>query len=213
MKSPLEIRYDKLGPRVVIALRSRFFEARYFSNEADAAEEILKMIPQTHLVSWGGSITAVGLGLQKNIKERGYQVIDRDMAANKEERTELMRKALLCDTYIAGINAISEDGQLVNLDGGGNRVAAMCYGPKQVILVAGMNKVVKDLDAAMVRVRTIAAPANMQRFPGTHTPCADSGSCGNCCCQDSICSCLVVTRLCKPAGRIKVVLIGKDLGF
>ena len=213
MKTPMEIRYDKLGPKVVKALQSRFFDAWYFDNEADASEKIFSLIPQNHVVSWGGSLTAAGLGIQKGIAERGYQVIDRDSAATKEERTELMRKALLCDTYIAGINALSEDGQLVNVDGGGNRVAALCYGPRQVILVAGMNKVRKDLETAMARARTIAAPANMQRFPGTKTPCADTGSCGNCMSADSICSFIVTLRLCKPAGRIKVILIGKDLGL
>jgi len=213
MKTPMEIRYDKLGPKVVKALHSRFFEAWYFSSEAEAVEKVFSLIPQTHVVSWGGSVTAAGLGIQKSAVERGYKVIDRDKAANKDERTELMRQALLCDTYIAGTNAVTEDGQLVNVDGGGNRVAAMCYGPRQVILTIGMNKVVRDLDAAVLRARTIAAPANMQRFSGIHTPCAETGSCGNCSSVDSICSFMVITRLCKPAGRIKIILIGKDLGL
>jgi len=213
MKTPLEIRYGKLGHKVARALQSRFFDAWYFENEAEAVEKLFNLIPKDHLVSWGGSLTAAGLGIQKSAVERGYNVIDRDKAANKEERTELMRKALLCDTYITGTNAVSEDGQLVNVDGGGNRVAAMCYGPRQVILVAGMNKVVKDLDAAITRARTVAAPSNMQRFPGTHTHCQDTGSCINCTSPDSICSFLVITRLCKPAGRIKVILIGKELGL
>ena len=213
MRTPSEIRYDKLGPRVVKALQSRFFNAWYFDNEIQAAEKLFSLVPKEHVVSWGGSLTAAGLGIQKGIIERGYQVIDRDSAASKEERTELMRKALLCDTYISGTNAISEDGELVNIDGGGNRVAAMCYGPKQVIIVAGMNKVRKDLDTAIVRARTIAAPSNMQRFAGTKTHCSETGSCINCLSPDSICSCIVITRLCKPAGRIKVILIGKDLGL
>jgi L-lactate utilization protein LutB len=124
-----------------------------------------------------------------------------------------MRRALLCDTYLAGTNAISEDGQLVNIDGNGNRVAAMIYGPKQVIVAAGMNKVAKTLPDAVVRARNIAAPANVQRFPGLKTPCNETGSCADCLSPDTICSFLVTIRYCKPAGRIKVVLIGKDLGF
>ena len=211
--TPLQIRYDKLGNKVARALQARFFDAWYFDNEHEAVDKVFSLIPKEHVVSWGGSLTASGLGIQKNLIEQGYRVINRDVAANKEERAELMRKALLCDTYITGTNAISEDGQLVNVDGGGNRVAAMCYGPRQVILVAGMNKVVRDLDSAVIRARTIAAPSNMQRFPGTHTHCQETGSCVNCTSPDSICSFIVTTRLCKPAGRIKIILIGKDLGL
>ena len=213
MNTFIEIRYNKLGPKVVKALQSRFFDAWYFENEDGAIEKLFSLIPKDHVISWGGSLTAQGLGIQKSAEEQGYQVIDRDTASSREERTELMRKALLCDTYIAGINAISEDGQLVNVDGFGNRVAAMCFGPRQVILVAGMNKVVKDLDAALARARTVAAPSNMQRFQDNKTPCAAEGSCADCKFPDSICSYIVTTRLCKPAGRIKVILIGKDLGL
>jgi hypothetical protein len=125
---------------------------------------------------------------------------------------ERMRQALLCDTYLTGTNAISEDGQLVNIDGNGNRVAAMCYGPKQVIVVAGMNKVRQTLDAAVIRARTIAAPANMQRFE-KKTPCHETGAFGDCLLEDSICATFVRIRFCKPKGRIKVILIGKDLGL
>jgi L-lactate utilization protein LutB len=124
-----------------------------------------------------------------------------------------MRQALLCDTFLSGSNALSEDGQLVNIDGFGNRVAAMTFGPRQVIVVAGMNKVVKTLDDAVTRARTIAAPLNAQRFPNLKTPCNETGACANCLSPDSVCSFIVTTRLCKPAGRIKVILIGKDFGF
>jgi hypothetical protein len=101
----------------------------------------------------------------------------------------------------------------VNIDGNGNRVAAMCFGPRQVIVAAGMNKVAKTVEEAMIRARTIAAPANVQRFEGTRTPCYMTGSCAECRGDGSVCTYLVTTRLCKPAGRIKVLLIGKDLGL
>ena len=213
MRTPMELRYDKLGPKVVKALENRFFEAWYFSDVSAVAEKVFSLIPKTDVISWGGSLTAVGLDLTKLAVEKGYTVIDRDKAKSPEERTELMRKALLCDTFFAGANAITEDGQLVNIDGGGNRVAAMCFGPKQVIIVAGMNKVRKDLKTAYARARTIAAPANAQRFPNGKTPCNVTGACEDCCSPDSICSFIVNLRLCKPKGRIKVILIGKDLGL
>jgi hypothetical protein len=213
-QSFIEARYDKLGPRVVKALRSRFFEAWYVPGPEEAVEQVFSLIPAADVVSWGGSVTAAGLGLTRQAAERGYRVIDRDSAANPQERNELMRRALLCDTFLTGTNALSEDGQLVNIDGGGNRVAAMIYGPRQVIVVSGMNKVVKTLRDAYNRARTVAAPNNMQRVgPGGKTPCGEQGTCGDCLSADSICTYIVTTRLCKPAGRIKVILIGKDLGL
>jgi hypothetical protein len=213
VKTPVELRYDKLGPKVAKALQNRFFEAWYFSEIPEAVEKVFSLIPKTDTVSWGGSLTTAGLNLQTMAVEKGYKVIDRDKAASPEERMDLMRQALLCDTYLTGTNAITEDGQLVNVDGNGNRVAAMIFGPKQVIVVAGMNKAAQTITDAANRARTIAAPANAQRFPNLKTLCNETGACGDCLSQDSICSFIVRTRLCKPKGRIKVILIGKDLGM
>ncbi|MDR1900657.1 MAG: lactate utilization protein [Treponema sp.] len=213
MKTFAEIRYDKLGPRVVKALEARGFDAWYFPAPEEGTEKFFSLIPEGDTVSWGGAMTAVDLGLMDKIYEKGYKVIDRDKAASPEERLERMRQALLCDTFVAGTNALSEDGQLVNIDGFGNRAAAMIFGPKQVIILAGMNKVTRTLEDAVVRARTVAAPVNMQRFPGRKTPCGETGACGDCLSPDSICTYIVTTRLCKPPGRIKIILIGKDLGF
>ena len=116
-----------------------------------------------------------------------------------------MRQALTCGTFIMSSNAISADGQLVNIDGNANRVAALCYGPESVLVIAGMNKVMGDLDSAIARARQVAAPAN--------APCAVTGSCGDCTSPDCICCQMVITRACRPAGRIKVILVGEDLGF
>jgi hypothetical protein len=211
--TPMELRNQKLGPKVVQALKKRFFEAWYFDDTGEAVDKVMSLIPKEHVVSWGGSVTVAGLGIQERLAKAGYKLLDRDKAASPEERTEIMRQALLCDTYLTGANALSEDGQLVNIDGNGNRVAAMIFGPRQVIVVAGMNKVSKTLDDALVRARTIAAPLNVQRFPGLKTPCAETGSCANCLSEQTVCNYFVTTRLCKPAGRIKVILIGKDLGL
>jgi len=213
MKTFAEQRYSKLGPKVVKALKARFFDAYYFDDPAEAAEKIVSLIPKDHQVSWGGSMTLTGLGIQERLKNDGYNLLDRDNASSGEERQQIMRRALLCDTYLSGTNALSEDGQLVNIDGNGNRVAAMIYGPKQVIIAAGMNKVAKTYEDALVRARTIAAPLNVQRFQNLKTPCNENGSCADCLSSDTICSYFVTTRICKPANRIKVVLIGKDLGF
>jgi L-lactate utilization protein LutB len=213
METAYELRNSKLGPRVADALKKRFFDAWYFDDPAEAADMVVSLIPKEHVVSWGGSMSVVGLGIQERLANEGFNLIDRDKALNFEERMELMRNALLCDTFLCSSNAISEDGQLVNIDGYGNRVAAMIFGPKQVIVVAGMNKVVKTVEDAMVRARTIAAPSNAQRFPHIDTPCDKTGSCANCITQDTICNYFVTTRLCKPAGRIKVILVGRNLGL
>jgi hypothetical protein len=213
MDTPKSLRYRKLGAKVVRALKERFFEAWYFDGPSEALDKILSLIPAGHVVSWGGSLTLGELGVTERVALEGYKVIDRDKATDRQERFELMRQALLCDTFLTGCNAISEDGQLVNIDGFGNRVAAMIFGPRQVIVVAGMNKVAKTLDDALARARNIAAPANTQRFPDNKTPCNETGSCADCKSPDSICSFFVTTRLCKPANRIKVILVGQDLGL
>jgi L-lactate utilization protein LutB len=213
MSTPHELRNQKLGAKVVKALLNRRFEAWFVDDPIEVADKVLSLIPKTDTVSWGGSLTLAGLGIQERLVTEGYQTLDRDTAKSPEERTEIMHRALLCDTFLTSSNAISEDGQLVNIDYYGNRVAAMIYGPRQVIVVAGMNKITKTLEDAYVRARTIAAPLNTQRFPQNKTPCNASGSCANCLGQDSICSFIVHTRLCKPEGRIKVIIVGKDLGL
>ena len=212
MKTPMELRYDKMGPKLVKALEGRLFDAWYFSEIPEAVEKVFSLIPKTDTVSWGGSLTVTTLGLTTMAAERGNKVIDRDKASSPAERTELMRQALLCDTYLTSTNAITEDGQLVNIDGVGNRVAAMIFGPKQVIVVAGMNKVAQTLMDAFTRAKTIAAPTNVQRFQ-LNTPCSVTGTCAECLTEDTICSFVVRLRYCKIKGRIKVILIGKDLGM
>lgn len=212
MLEPLKIRNDKAGPKVCEALNKRHFEAYYVSTKEDAVKKILSLIPQNHTIAWGGSITMEQLSLKSVLKENNYTLIDRDNAKTPEEREELMHQALSCGTFIMSSNAITEDGQLFNIDGKGNRVAALCYGPKNVLIIAGMNKVVQDIDAAYSRVRGYAAPVNGQRFE-LKTPCKINGQCGDCISPDCICQQMVTTRMCKPEGRIKVVLVGEDLGI
>lgn len=212
MLTQRKMQYDKAGAKVAEALNKRHFEAYYCSDRATALEKILELIPQDHVVSWGGAATVDELGVKEALRQRGQAVIDRDTAKDAQERQQMLKQALTCDTFLMGSNAISADGQLVNIDGTGNRVAALCFGPTQVVVVAGMNKVAGDLDGAMRRAREVAAPMNAQRFP-LKTPCVANGLCGDCKGPDSICAQIVTTRLCKPAGRIKVVLVGEDLGF
>lgn len=206
-------RYDKLGPKVVQALNQRHFEAYYCDNAQEAIEKVLQLIPKEHVVAWGGSTTLNELNLKNIIKDNNYTVIDRDTAQSMEERVELMRQSLLCDTYLMSSNAITEDGILFNIDGNGNRLAAMIYGPKSVIIIAGMNKVVKDLEHAISHVRNVTSPLNTLNFPQAKTPCNQTGTCSNCISEDTSCAQLVTTRVSRPAKKHKVILIGEDFSF
>ena len=134
-----------------------------------------------------------------------------DKAKNFEEREELLRQCLLTDTFLTGANAISMDGQMVNIDGTGNRLAAICFGPKQVIVVAGMNKVTDTLESAIQRARSVASPMNEQRFDFP-TPCNVTGVCADCKSEKCICNHILVTRHSR-GNRIKFILVGEDLGF
>lgn len=211
MATPQQIRNDKVGTQVVKALEARHFEAYYCATKEEAREKILSLIPKSDTVAWGGSATMEALGIIDSVR-KSNNVIDRDTAKNPEEKADLMRKSLLCDTYLCGTNAMSEDGILVNVDGNGNRVAAMTYGPKNVIVAVGVNKIVKTEADAISRARNIAAPINAQRF-GLETPCSKTGECGNCKLTQSICCYMVTTRLCRPAKKIKVVITGEAMGF
>ena len=212
MLVPVKTLFDVKGPKVVEALKKRHFEAYYCSDKDSAVKKILEIIPKNHSVAWGGTMTMDQPGIKEKLSAAGYSLIDRDTGKSPEERELIMHKALSCGSFIMSSNAITEDGQLFNIDGKGNRVAALIYGPENVIIIAGMNKVVQDIDAAYKRVRGYAAPANAQRFD-IDTPCKKIGECADCLSSTTICAQFVTTRICKPEGRIKVVLIGEELGI
>ena len=204
-------RYDKAGPAVAEAMKKRGFDAYYVSTAEEARAKALELIPEGSTVSWGGSVTIDQIGLKQAVIEGGYEVINRDEAKTPEERTEFMRKGLTCDVFLMSANAVSEDGQMVNIDGNGNRVAALCFGPKEVIVIAGMNKVVANVDDGIRRVRTQAVPPNCVRL-SCDTPCAKTGKCAECI-PNSICANIVITRKSMVPNRIKVILIGETLGY
>ena len=212
MADPIKQLFELKGPKVADALKKRGFEAYYVSDKAAAVQKILELIPKEHSISWGGCMTMDQLELKDKLASKGYTLIDRDTAKTPEEREVIMHQALNCGSFIMSSNAITEDGQLFNIDGKGNRVAALCYGPQNIIVIAGMNKVVQNMDAAYSRVRGYAAPANAQRFD-LDTPCKKIGECADCLSGSTICAQFVTTRICKPQGRIKVILIGEELGI
>ena len=202
--------YEKRAQVLIKNLRSRHFDAYYCATKEEALAKALELIPQGSTVGWGGALSAQQIGLIDALNTGNYNTIDRDKATGPAEREKLMKQCLTAEVFVSGANAISLDGQLVNIDGNGNRVAAIVYGPDSVVVIAGMNKVVDTLDAAVTRARTVAAPMNKQRFP-METPCEVNGTCADC--KNGICNQILITRCCKPAGRIKLVLVGQELGL
>lgn len=204
--------YAKRGERLVKNLRSRHFEAYYCEDAQSALDQALALIPKGASVGWGGALSAQQIGLLDAVRSGNYKAIDRDACKTQQEREQNMRDCMFCDVFLTGANGLSLDGQMVNIDGGGNRVAATIFGPKTVLVIAGMNKVEDTLEKAIVRARTVAAPMNQQRFH-KNVPCDATGICADCKSEECICNQIVITRNCRPAGRIKFILVGEDLGL
>lgn len=157
-------------------------------------------------------MTLIETGLLEVIQNSDYTVINRDMATNLEEQRKIYGQICCCDYFLMSTNAITLDGELINIDGRGNRVAFLCYGPQNVVILTGMNKIVSDVESGVKRVRNIAAPPNAIRL-NKKTPCALTGKCENCYSPDCMCGQFVITRRSGIPNRIKVILIGEELGY
>lgn len=212
MSSPKELYYEKRGKILIKNLQNRNFEAYYCATKEEALNKALCLIPTNATVGWGGAMSAQQIGLLDAVRNGTYKVIDRDNCKTPEEKTQAAMQCLHADVFLTGANGLSLDGQMINIDGMGNRVAAIVYGPKEIIVIAGMNKVEDTLEAAIKRARTVAAPMNQQRFE-RNTPCTVTGACADCKSTDCICNQILITRNCRPAGRIKFILVGEDLGL
>jgi hypothetical protein len=201
--------------QVIKNLKNRGIDGVYCPTSVQAVEAICRMVPAGSLVGLGGSETVLETGLIDALRKLDIRLLDRyKEGVSKEDVGEMRRQGLQADIFICSSNAITADGKLVNIDGTGNRVAAMIYGPKKVIIMAGMNKVAPNLDAAIARVKNSAAPANSIRV-GVETPCSKTGFCQDPYCHlpNRICCQLVVTEASIPPGRVTVVLVGETLGY
>lgn len=205
--------YEKRGQVLVKNLKSRHFDAYYCATKADALSKALELIPEGATVSWGGVMSAQQIGLIDALHQGNFRPIDRDLCKTPQEREQAMREAAFADVYLTSANGLSMDGQMVNIDGTGNRLAAITYGPKEILVIAGMNKVTDTLESAISRARTVAAPMNKQRFLEPASPCAVTGTCADCKSEGCICNQILITRHCRPVGRIKFILVGEDLGL
>lgn len=206
---------EKLRAKTIIkGLEKRNMEGVFCETKEDALSKALSYIEDGSSVTWGGSMSIEEIGLMDAVKNGNYKVIDRSVAKNYEEQREIFSKAVLADYYLMSSNAITLDGELINIDGTGNRVACLTYGPKNVIMIVGMNKIVNDVEDGIKRVRNFASPPNTLRL-GLKTPCSMTGRCGDCYGDTCICSQIVVTRRQSAAmrGRIKVILVGESLGY
>lgn len=212
--TPKEKRNALLAEKLVGNLKQRHYEAFFCPTAQEAVEKITGMIPEGSSVTWGGSMTIRDMGLTKALHNKeGLDIWDRDLAPSREEAQEIYRRAFYADYYLSSVNAMSEDGEIVNIDGNGNRVAAITFGPKRVILVVGINKVAQNLYAAISRARSLAAPVNMMRFADLNTPCKNDGMCHDCKSPDSICNYIQIMRNSHPVGRHIVVIVGEELGY
>jgi len=217
MEKPIENYWALRLASAKIALEDNGFEVYLADNIEEAAEIVMKEIvsgADAKSLSWGGSMTFTGTGLYEKLRnDSRMEVIDTyEKDIPKEEVLERRRQALLVDLFFTGTNAITESGQLVNLDMIGNRVAALTFGPRTVVVLAGRNKITADLDEAMYRVKNYAAPVNTMRLD-KKTPCRSTGYCDDCKSPDRICNTWTITEKSFPKGRVKVVLINEDLGF
>ena len=193
-------------------LKRRNMEAFYCTTAEEAVKKVSELIEDGSSVTWGGSMTIRDMGLPKALKERGtLKVMDRDEVTDREEVVKIYEKAFTADVYLSSANAISEDGVIVNIDGNGNRVAAITWGPEKVIFIIGMNKVAQTVEAALARARSTAAPINSARFD-IKTPCQTDGVCHNCNSPESICNYVHFLRN-SPRGKHVVVLVGESLGY
>ena len=198
-----------LAQKVIKGLASRNMTGYYAGSREAALRLALALVGEGASVTMGGAMSAHEIGLVDALKAGNYSFIDRDAY---EDKRAAMLAAYDADVFLSSVNALTEDGQLVNIDGNANRVSAICQGPKKVVFIVGMNKVCPDLDSAMKRARNVAAPINAQRF-GLDTPCCKTGSCMDCKSPDTICCQFLITRYSRHKDRIHVILVNDNLGF
>jgi hypothetical protein len=205
--------HEKQVERTIKALKKNNFEALFVPDSKAAFEEVMKRIPDGTTVSVGGSITLGQVGLLDALEKRKINFIfPMKQGKTPEEVHALIQKTFLSDIYLSGTNAITEDGKLFNVDATGNRVGAMFIGPKKVIVIAGLNKIVPDMEAAEERIRWWVGPQNAKRL-NRKTPCVETGVCSDCSSPERICNINVTLRKKPSRTDVTVILVGENLGI
>ena len=209
MNANVTKRNELLAATVIKGLASRNMKGYYAESKEQALDIALNLIEKGSKITMGGSASVAEIGLRDALVQGDYDFCDRDAAEDKRAAEQF---AYTADYFLGSVNAMTQDGILVNIDGNSNRVSAYAYGPKKLVLVVGLNKVASDVDAAMKRARNVAAVANAQRF-GIQTPCKQTGTCMNCKSMDTICCQFLITRFERHADRVHVILVNDNLGF
>ena len=210
--TPTELRNSRLAERMIKNLARRNMQAFYCPTAEEAVSKVLELIPAGSSVTWGGSMSIRDIGIPDALRAKGcYDVLDRDLVEGDEAKVQMYVRAFTTDVYLSSANAISEDGVIVNIDGNGNRVAAITGGPKKVIFIIGINKVAQTVEAALARARSTASPINAARFD-INTPCQTDGVCHNCNSPESICNYVHFLRN-SPRSKHTVILVGEPLGY
>ncbi len=213
MDNSLQKIVDLRVEKTIKALEKNCMKGYYVKSEAELLSLIDTLIAEDKLITAGGSMTLAETGVIAHLNEKYSSIFaDRAKCANQDEIEDVFRKAYISDTYFASTNAITENGELFNIDGNGNRVSAMIFGPKQVILVVGINKIVADLDEAKTRLKKVACPANTVRL-NCDTPCKEVGECCNCHSPARICCAYVTLAQQRKKDRIKVIFINDSYGY
>jgi hypothetical protein len=209
----MEWHHETLGNRTVDALKKHEFDAVYIPEKEKAVEYILSFVQPGAKVGYGGSTTVNQLGLPDKVKAKGgVNLNHNEPGLTMEQKNEIRRQQLVCDLFLTSTNAVTLDGCILNIDAYGNRTNAMTFGPKKVVIIVGTNKIRKDLDEALERVRHYAAPMNNKRI-GTQNPCTVSGTCSECDGKTRICRVYSTLRRRPGLTDITVVVIGEALGF
>ena len=204
--------YENQAKTIIKNLKKRNMIGYYCETGKEALDLVKSILPKGSLVTNGGSETLVETGIMDLIRSGEYEYIDRKSAKTPEESRALYGRIVTADCYLMSTNAITKEGELINVDGVGNRVACLINGPEHVLIITGMNKVVTTVEDGIRRVRNIAAPPNSIRV-GSKTPCSVTGFCSDCQSDDCICSQTVITRRSMKPGRITVILVGEEYGF
>jgi len=213
MNKEMEWHNNIIGQRVVDALNKNNFHASYFGNHQEALDYVLQLIPEGATIGMGGSRTGMQLGLWKILAENGHELFNHNQEGlSMEERVERRYKQLTCDVLLTGANAITLTGEIVNRDAFGNRVAAMMFGPKKVVIIAGTNKIVRDVEEADKRIKMYAAPMNVKKYEMPN-PCLKTGECMDCNSPTRICNITTILSRRPPLTDIHVVILGENLGF
>ena len=205
--------YFKRCQLALAALKRNGFKAIYADNSREALDKVMSLIPKEAKVGIGGSVTVREVGLVEALKKQDHNIFAHwDKSLKSKEKLEMRKKALTSEVYLTSSNAITLQGQLLNFDGTGNRVAAMIFGPKKVIIIAGANKLVDTIDEAFARIRNVAGPLNAKRL-NLKTPCALTGKCNDCDSPDRMCKATVILEKKPNLSDITIVLVGESLGY